>query len=158
MSSKKDFAGALIGDALLPFIRRPVEDVIYQTIDERQIPNRSDFKDLRDLANGLRGQLTGATTGVRRLAQQIEALEVRIEALEASGDTTPTNPASPLDMEAIISSVITRLEDDGWQPPKTSPKTTICKVDGCNEKARARGFCARHYQQWRRGRLDVQTT
>ena len=150
MSSKRDFAGALLGDALLPFIRRPVEDVIYQTIDDRQIPNRSDFKELRDLANGLRGQLTGATSGVRRLAQQLEALEVRIEALEsaASGSATP----QAVDMDALIAGITERLTQQGWTPPR--PASTQCKVPGCEEKSRARGFCARHYQQWRRGRLE----
>jgi hypothetical protein len=149
MSSKRDFAGALLGDALLPFIRRPVEDVIYQTIDDRQIPNRSDFKELRDLANGLRGQLTGATSGVRRLAQQLEALEVRIEQLEAS--TQAAAPAATPDLEALIEGVMARLKQQGWTPPRPAP--TSCKVPECEEKSRARGFCGRHYQQWRRGRL-----
>ena len=147
MSSKRDFAGALLGDALLPFIRRPVEDVIYQTIDDRQIPNRSDFKELRDLANGLRGQLTGATSGVRRLAEQIEALEVRLEAIESQLEERP----SSTHLDDLVERITARLKEDGWTPPR--PTATTCKVPGCNEKSRARGFCARHYQQWRRGRL-----
>lgn len=151
MSSKKDFVGALFGDALLPFIRRPVEDVIYQTIDDRQIPNRSDFKELRDLANGLRGQLTGATSGVRQLAEQIEALEVRLETIESQLSTERPSDASDAVQEDMIAQVIQRLKDEGWTPPKA--QNQLCKVPGCDEKARARGFCARHYQQWRRGRL-----
>ena len=147
MSSKRDFAGALLGDALLPFIRRPVEDVIYQTIDDRQIPNRSDFKELRDLANGLRGQLTGATSGVRRLAEQLERLEVRLEKIESQ--LSKDNSAG--DIDDLTERIAARLKEDGWTPPR--PVATICKVPGCEEKSRARGFCARHYQQWRRGRL-----
>ena len=151
MSSKKDFVGALFGDALLPFIRRPVEDVIYQTIDDRQIPNRSDFKELRDLANGLRGQLTGATSGVRQLAEQIESLEVRLETIEAQLSKASPPEAESASHENIVSQVIQQLQEQGWAPPK--PTAQLCKVSDCNEKARARGFCARCYQRWRRGRL-----
>jgi len=28
-----------------------------------------------------------------------------------------------------------------------------CKVPGCTSKHRARGFCGKHYQQWKRGKL-----
>ena len=30
-----------------------------------------------------------------------------------------------------------------------------CKVPGCNNKHRARGYCAKHYQQSKRGTLDA---
>jgi len=29
-----------------------------------------------------------------------------------------------------------------------------CKVKGCNNKHRSKGFCNKHYQQWRRGTLE----
>ncbi len=29
----------------------------------------------------------------------------------------------------------------------------VCKVRGCNEPYRSKGYCERHYQQWRRRRL-----
>jgi hypothetical protein len=38
--------------------------------------------------------------------------------------------------------------------PAPAPAARICKVPGCTNKVRARGFCARHYQQWRRGTLE----
>jgi hypothetical protein len=28
-----------------------------------------------------------------------------------------------------------------------------CRVDGCPAAVRARGFCAKHYQKWKRGTL-----
>ena len=36
--------------------------------------------------------------------------------------------------------------------PPAEPE--ICKVEGCGVEGRARGFCARHYQRWRRGNLQ----
>ncbi len=29
-----------------------------------------------------------------------------------------------------------------------------CRVSGCTGKVRAKSFCGKHYQQWRRGNLD----
>ena len=38
MSSTSDFVAATLADLLLPFFRRPVEDVIIETLDQRQVP------------------------------------------------------------------------------------------------------------------------
>lgn len=92
MGVTKDFITATIADALTPTFRRPVEDLIYETLDRRQIPTRTDFKELRDIVNNLRGQVSGATNGLQQLATQIEALD---EALEnTSADTTTTSDSS----------------------------------------------------------------
>ena len=69
MGSTRDFIAATFSDGMLPVLRRPVEDVIYETLDQRQIPNRTDFKELRDLVLSLRGQVTGMASGIRRLAE-----------------------------------------------------------------------------------------
>ena len=45
-------------------------------------------------------------------------------------------------------------------PKKAASKKTgeaapeHCSVDGCSNKHRARGYCAKHYQQWKRGTLS----
>lgn len=162
MGSTRDFVNATVADAMLPWFRRPVEDVIYETIDKRQIPTRTDFKELRDIVNNLRGQLVGATGGVKRLAETTEdlaerldtiedrfsALEARIAALEerpAAASPTASTPAS------------TARDDAPGQAREASQPVAaakVCKVPECDEDPRARGFCARHYQQWRRGTLD----
>lgn len=72
MGSKRDFIAATLSDGMLPVLRRPVEDVIYETLDTRQIPNRTDFKELRDLVHSLRGQVSGIASGIRRLAEGAE--------------------------------------------------------------------------------------
>ena len=72
MGSTRDFISATLSDGMLPVLRRPVEDVIYETLDTRQIPNRTDFKELRDLVHSLRGQVSGIASGIRRLAEGAE--------------------------------------------------------------------------------------
>ena len=84
MSSARDFFTSSFADALLPSLKRSLEDVVYETLDQRQVPTRTDFKELRDQLNGLRGQLTGATAGVKKLADEAEAGA----ALKRSGTAT----------------------------------------------------------------------
>ena len=66
MGTTKDFITATIADAFAPSIRRPVEDIIYDTLDRRQIPTRTDFRELRDLVNQLRAQSTGSANATKR--------------------------------------------------------------------------------------------
>lgn len=74
MGVTKDFIKATIADALTPTFQRPMEDLIYETLDRRQVPTRSDFTELRDLTNNLRGQVSGAIQSLKSLSQQYEEL------------------------------------------------------------------------------------
>ena len=75
MGVTKDFIMATITDAMTPTFRRPMEDLIYETLDRRQIPTRTDFKELRDLVNNLRGQVSGSVQSVRALHSKLEEVE-----------------------------------------------------------------------------------
>ena len=181
MSSTRDFVAATLADALLPMMRRPVEDVIYETIDRRQMPTRTDFTEIRDLVNSLRGQLTGATGGVKRLAETAEELDERLADLEEKLQTAPAAGAIDTDSAALrarleaaeatvaaLEARVARTEAleqrvealsarlDATSTGRTVPvRKTVrtCRVPGCTSPVRARGLCARHYQQLRRGTL-----
>jgi len=127
MGTTRDFIASGIADLLLPLLRRSMEDSVYETLDTRQVPTRTDFKEVRDLVNNLRGQVTGTTNGIERIVGRMAALNTRLDALE----------------EQLNSAALAPVE---------APKT--CKVPGCNDPYRSKGFCGRHYQQWRRGRLE----
>ena len=125
MGTTRDFLVSSLSDILLPMFRRSMEDAVYETLDTRQIPTRTDFKEVRDLVNNLRGQVSGTTGGIERIMGRIDELEAKIDALEN----------------------MPRASDSA------STQTKVCMVEGCNGKVRSRGLCGRHYQQWRRGRL-----
>ena len=81
MGSTLDFLGATIADALSPRFRRPVEDIIYETIDRKQIPTRTDFTELRNTINSLRSQSTGAQKGIEKLKSGLDDIEESIHDL-----------------------------------------------------------------------------
>ena len=126
MGTTRDFFASGLADTLLPLLRRSMEDTVYETLDDRQVPTRTDFKEVRDLVNALRGQVGGATKGIERVVARLDRLEARIAKLE----------------EAVEQGLA----------QSTAPK--VWKVPGCNAPVRSKGFCGRHYQQWRRGRLE----
>lgn len=81
MGSTLDFLGATIADALSPKFRRPVEDIIYETIDRKQIPTRTDFTELRNTLNSLRSQSTGAQKGIEKIKNGLDDIEESIHDL-----------------------------------------------------------------------------
>jgi len=129
MGTTRDFFVSSIADMLLPMFRRSMEDAVYETLDTRQVPTRTDFKEVRDLVNNLRGQVSGTTKGIERIMARIDDLEAKLDALEQRPEPTMS--------------------------VEVKPRT--CKVEGCNEPYRSKGYCGRHYQQWRRGRLECTT-
>ena len=100
MGSTRDFIAATLSDGMLPVLRRPVEDVIYETLDTRQIPNRTDFKELRDLVHSLRGQVSGLASGIRRLA----------EGAETSADAAAEQADDLAELKAEVARLRTRLD------------------------------------------------
>jgi hypothetical protein len=43
----------------------------------------------------------------------------------------------------------------GWRPPKNNlpPPKRVCSVKNCGRAYVAKGYCANHYQAWRRGKM-----
>ncbi len=170
----RDFLRTTIGDALLPLLQDSMEDVVFEALDRRQVPTRTDFKELRDLQNSLRGQLVGATGGVKRLSELVEDQDQRISAAEASlaalearlarleASLTDRLPPKFDDDNAFSGgpSGVTGPAPDGTSsgresaPEPSSNEAERCAVPGCTDSPRARGYCARHYQKWRRGTLQ----
>jgi hypothetical protein len=145
MGSTRDFISATLADSLLPLLRRPVEDVIYETLDNRQIPSRTDFSDLRDVVDALRGQVSGATQGIKRLMENTG---------QESPDITGLDTRL-LAIEARLTAMEERIAQGSAAPTLTAvPDAKSCQVADCASKPKARGLCTRHYNRWRRGSLE----
>ena len=172
MSSARDFLQSSLGDSLVPLLRQPIEDILYETLDKRAVPNRNDWKELRDGLNSLRGQLAGATGGVKRLADAVEGAEDRLGALESAEDLRPRVSALESQVrglteqlsrvEALLIAMVERPTPEPLPAAPSLPEAEPvaegerCAAPGCTELPRARGFCPKHYQKWRRGKLGAE--
>ena len=96
MSTFKDFITSSLSDFTTPAIRRPVEDIIYETLDRRQVPTRTDFHELRDIANGLRGQISSSTQGIKQILEAEKDMMARIDEIEQSIETLSGIPDSKI--------------------------------------------------------------
>ncbi len=90
MSSLKEFVTGTIVDALVPLLRRPLTDVIVEIMDQRKTPNRSEYQEVRNVVDDLRGKLNRATrkfesSDLEGLSARISDLEARLKAMEDSG-------------------------------------------------------------------------
>jgi len=90
MSSLKEFVTGTIVDALVPLLRRPLTDVIVEIMDQRKTPNRSEYQEVRNVVDDLRGKLNRAlrkfdSSDLEGLSARISDLEARLKAMEDSG-------------------------------------------------------------------------
>jgi hypothetical protein len=88
MSSLKEFVAGTIVDALLPLLRRSLTDVVVEVLDERKTPNRTEYQEVRNVVDELRGKLNRAarkpadTDDLKGLATRLDELEARLQAVE----------------------------------------------------------------------------
>jgi len=78
MASRRDYLRSLLSDAMLPLTRQVLEDVVMEVLNDRRVPTRTDFQELRDTLNGMRGQVSAATSTLRRLEKSVAALEEKL--------------------------------------------------------------------------------
>lgn len=180
MGSTRDFLTATIADAIAPGFKRPVEDIIYETLDRRQTPSRTDFKELRDGFNSLSAQASGFGNGIKRVKEGLDDLEESVHNLETQlidleslykaqqaenaelKETLNILMGKVLLLEAKQSSTASSTKNKAPEKAKNPKKNQtpvskgakICKLSNCNESQRASGFCGPHYGRWRRGTLD----
>lgn len=82
----------------------------------------------------------------------------------------PTEPVAPSPREAAPkarpskkksaparSGRLKKDKKEGRKKPLRKSTAGKCKVKGCNNLHRSKGFCNKHYQQWRRGNLTEET-
>ena len=134
-----------VADRLVPVLQTPVEDIIYEVLDQKGFPTRQEVRELRSKLDRLEKSLENLTKALGTLQTEVEqAGAAAADALERAG-RAEASPAGPAKASATKAA------------PKAAAKAAagkkVCKVDGCDTHVRARGFCAKHYQKWKRGTL-----
>ena len=77
MPSTRSMIGNALADTLLPIFRRPMEDVVYETLDRRDVATRPEMRDYVDASVE-----PGVSLRVHELEEKVRALEARLAALE----------------------------------------------------------------------------
>ncbi len=129
-----------VADRLVPVLQTPVEDIIYEVLDQKGFPTRQEVRELRNKLDRLEKSLENLTKALGTLQTEVEqAGAAAADALERAGraEAAPAGPAKASAAKAA---------------PKAAGKK-VCKVGDCDTHLRARGFCAKHYQKWKRGTL-----
>ena len=80
MGTARDLAASTLVDSILPYLHRALEDVVYQVLDQRRVPTRSDLQELERL-NAANTAIT--EEGIRWLERTLPDVEVSLTAYEA---------------------------------------------------------------------------
>jgi hypothetical protein len=80
--STRRMIGNALADTLLPIFRRPMEDVVYETLDRRDVATRPEMRDYVDASVE-----PGVSLRVHELEEKVRALEARLAALEGKPKT-----------------------------------------------------------------------
>ncbi|MEY3213549.1 MAG: hypothetical protein RIT28_4030 [Pseudomonadota bacterium] len=103
------------------------------------------------LEAGLNAQRAVHDAAIARLEAQLDELRARPAPVAVAPVSTPV-AAAPV--EAAPTDGAAADDDDAGRRGRKSLSHLHCKVPGCTEPHRSKGFCGKHYQGWRRGRLD----
>jgi len=176
-STLASFLASPASNAMEPDIRRVVEEALAA----RPAPS-VDTSELEDRVAKLEKKLNMAMGAVQAATAQIMALKKDLEAVHATANQASQHATTARATAEAAADGVTGAEEQiaalaknlgkkasasGTKAPASKPakkapakKTSsrkaapeTCTLDGCSNKHRARGYCAKHYQQWKRGTL-----
>ena len=82
MGSTRDFLYSSLSDALLPITRQLLTDVVMEVLNERQVPTRTDYQELRNVVNGFRTKAASSAKAHKGLEKRLNALEKQVADLQ----------------------------------------------------------------------------
>ena len=129
-----------IAERLIPVLQTPVEDIIYEVLDQKGLPTRAEVRDLRNKLDRLEKTLAELSGALEQLKGTVDG------ASQAAARAQEVAAAAPEPAKARKAKKATR--------PAAATSAAGCNVDGCEKGLRARGFCAAHYQKFKRGTLE----
>lgn len=138
-------------------LEAPIRAIVHEVLKEQGFASPAEVAALRSEAAGLKSRLEALDARLNELVQAAEA--ARAEARAAREEAASAKLAAEPDprvaaLEARVAELIARpaAAPMGAAPLSAEPRG-VCKVPGCEQTVRSKGFCSAHYQQWRRGTL-----
>jgi hypothetical protein len=127
-----------LAERLVPVLQTPIEDIIYEVLDQKGLPTRAEVRDLRNKLDRLEKSLGDLKGSVEQLAREVEEV--------------PVAPKQPVPSQKLAK--VVKLASVQKPAEAASAAARTCKVDGCENAVRAKGLCGKHYQRYKRGTLD----
>lgn len=128
---------ALLKRLALKLLDQPLRELIREGLAAEPLPSEEELSSLRhalDLAN----------EDLSRLTDELQRVTAALDHKRAQEPPPEEPPPEELPAE----------EPPAEEPPSVVSPLPGCKIEGCQDKLRSRGFCSRHYTRWRRGRLE----
>jgi len=122
-----------VADRLFPILQTPVEDIVYEVLDARELPSRQKVRELRNKVDSLEKTIADLVAALESMKAEVADLAAR----EPAPAPAPKQKAA------------------GRPKPKAKPAAgkKLCKVPDCGGAIRAKGFCGKHYQKFKRNTL-----
>lgn len=140
-----------IAERLIPVLQTPVEDIIYEVLDQKGLPTRAEVRDLRNKLDRLEKTLGELSSALENLRTSVDEASEKAAAAAAKADAAPkAAPAKAADAKAAPAK---KAEAKKAAPAKKAAGKKVCRVPDCEKPVRAKGFCGAHYQRFKRGTL-----
>ncbi len=158
-------AGVVAGPASR-VVEAPVRDIVDEVLRQQDLARPEDVAALRSEVTRLTAELAGMQSRLGELLGGLESLQTETASLrsalaEAQAAPAPEpepepEPEPAPEPEPQAAAPAPAATEAAPAPKKRGRKSLAhlgCSIDGCADEHRSKGFCAKHYQSWRRGNL-----
>lgn len=170
----KDRLSTILAGPASQVVEAPVREFIQDALAQGTVASAQELQQLRRELGKSGERMRALEARIDTLAEAVSALQSRAEAsareaqaarqellaaqAELAKQAAPAakaEPAAPTEQDAPSKAAAPKKAAvKKSKGGRKSLKDLGCKVPGCDDPHRSKGFCSRHYQAWRRGRLD----
>lgn len=139
-------------------LEAPIRAIVHEVLKEQGFASPAEVAALRSEAAGLKSRLESLDARLAELVKAAEAARAEARAARDEAATAKLAAAAEPDpriaaLEARVAELLARPAAPVAAAPLSAEPRGSCKVPGCEQTVRSKGFCSAHYQQWRRGTL-----
>ncbi len=138
-------------------VEAPVRDIVDEVLRQQDLARPEDIAALRGEVSRLTLELGELQSRLGDLLGTLEGLQSETASLREQLATAVAAPAAAEEAATPDPDPAAEAAPAEEATKKRGRKSLAhlgCSVDGCEDEHRSKGFCARHYQSWRRGNLD----